>query len=193
MERYRTKVGPPWRIPLASAPRFGDFGCVPGSSVKLRAPSKVHQARSRVPELRRGDLAGLSSYTREGFAQDLRQTVSHLQSREIRVVFVGDFPSQPAVNSRNLRLVSRWPWLAPHPTLPEAHRAQNAKVHQALEGLPRSEDFVVLDPAPEILGWQSLTRDAAPLYIDSHHLSDEGAVLLKSLLEPVFRQMQDWR
>jgi hypothetical protein len=130
VERYRTKVGPPWRIPLASAPRFGDFGCVPGSSVKLRAPSKVHQARSRVPELRRGDLAGLSSYTREGFAQDLRQTVSHLQSREIRVVFVGDFPSQPAVNSRNLRLVSRWPWLAPHPTLPEAHRAQNAKVHQ---------------------------------------------------------------
>ena len=134
-----------------------------------------------------------SSYTREGFAQDLRQTVRHLQGRGIRVVFVGDFPSQPGVNSRNLRLVSRWPWLAPHPATPEDHRAQNAKVHQALEGLPRSEDFVVLDPGPEILGWQGLTRDAAPLYIDSHHLSDEGALLLKSLFEPVFRQMQDGR
>ncbi len=131
-----------------------------------------------------------ASYGRPRFQEDLKDTIATLNARGVRVVMVCDFPSQPAVNSRNLRLSSRWSWLRPTPTDRAAHLAQNARVYATLEGLPQSPDFTVVDPAEVVLGWPDLTLEDGPLYTDSHHLSDAGALLLRPVFEPIFRQMQ---
>ncbi len=131
-----------------------------------------------------------ASYAREGFAGELQQTVRGLLDRGLRVILVCDYPNQPTVNSRNLRLSARFPWLSPPPTDRASHLELNRDVYAALARIPRSARFTVVDPAPLVLEWNNLLLDQGPLFKDSHHLSDHGALQLRPLFEPFFRQMK---
>ncbi len=126
----------------------------------------------------------------ENLSQDLKDTIRTLNRLGVRVVLVCGFPSQPTANSRNLRLTSRWPMLAPPPMDEATHRALNASFYRVLEDLPQTPGFTVVDPARIILGWSQLTLDHVPLYMDATHLSDRGAALLRPLFEPIFQTMK---
>jgi len=131
-----------------------------------------------------------ASYARQGFADELLRTVRGLLDRRLRVILICDYPNQPMVNSRNLRLSSRFPWLSPPPTDRASHLDLNRDVYAALARIPRSALFTVVDPAPLVLPWEQLLLDRGPLYKDAHHLSDHGAMQLRPLFEPFFRQMK---
>lgn len=131
-----------------------------------------------------------SIYDRRDLTADLDRTVRKLRSVGAEVIFVSDVPEQPGVTNRLLALSTRFPALpVPFASL-EQHRETNARVSEALEALPQEtrRNLIISDPAPVVLGWKALVIRGEPVYSDTDHLTRFGAMQLRSIFEPHFRE-----
>lgn len=132
-------------------------------------------------------------YSRPSFSRELQQTVQEFNRRGVRVVFVCDNPAQPISPRRQSELAyqGRWSWItSPAPISPELHKDNCSVVYKAVADLPVEADVVVVDLAPAILQWQSfLSEDNELLYFDDDHLSEAGALQLRPLFEPIFKEL----
>ena len=130
-------------------------------------------------------------YSRENFASTLQQTVQEFNQRGAHVVFVTDNPALTRDPWRQARLSAHWSWIGMPGLIPQnSHREKNAFVDRALAKLPSGANFTVIDLAPAIFGWGSLTSaEGQLLYFDDDHLSDAGSLRLRPLLEPLIRDL----
>ncbi len=130
-----------------------------------------------------------ADHTSPNFGQDLKTTIEALQAEGCRVVFVTAVPEQRGAAPRQLALSTRYPILSTARVSEEEYRLQQQEVTKALTALSAVEDsaFEVVDIGPITLDW-GLTIDDEPLYIDTHHLTEKGAILLRPVFEHIFRQ-----
>lgn len=70
------------------------------------------------------------------------------------------------------------------------HRQRQAAVETDIAELQRQFSFVILDPTSQLCSDQGclVASEGRSRYRDKHHLTDAGAVLARSFLEPIFEK-----
>jgi peptidoglycan/LPS O-acetylase OafA/YrhL len=152
------------------------------------SPAESRLSRWVDPYSDGSDLGGSDAAgNRRQFELALRRTGQALADMGVRVLLVHQVPVQPVYVPHALIRVRLSGDSSGEGGLPlAAHRAMTADLRQMLTGsIPAARR---LDPA-EILcksGRCAWEEDGHPLYIDSHHLSRRGALLLAPLFEREF-------
>jgi peptidoglycan/LPS O-acetylase OafA/YrhL len=154
----------------------------------LPQPPDPALARLLDPYSRTSDLGGGDDVqNKHNLASALRQTVRALAAKGVDVWILRDVPAQdgfvPLILSRAVSLGHDYNHLGI--TLIQ-HRQAQSRVDALLND---SGSMHMLDPASVLCASGTCLTGAAgqALYIDSNHLSEAGAALIRPLLEPLFR------
>lgn len=133
-------------------------------------------------------IAYWRKYAGSQFSEQLAETVLALENEGAEVVFVGDVPLQTGTSPpRDLAQATKWNLRRTEPATAASHRENNEVVYNALRG--QTQSLQIIDPAPLILSWAQLGFRGLSYYADDNHLTDHGALHLKPLFEPIFKDM----
>ena len=138
-------------------------------------------------------VARWQSYASPTFAEDLNATIGLMKRKGVAVVLVCDVPQQHIeFPPRALAIATRWPALRPIPVTWQEHKLAAEPFYSICDMIRSSgkQGLTILDPAPLITGWDDLGYGGKSTYVDDHHLTDHGALMLRALFEPVFRALR---
>lgn len=131
-----------------------------------------------------------SYYSQSSLPSEILALVKRLQERKLRVVLVGDVPSQSFHVPRMLALHEHLNVDIPELTTSAEHQKRSWAIYQTVDSLKNWPNFQFIDLSVPALQWKSLADGSDALYMDTNHLAYPGAKKVQSLFEAEFERLR---